>query len=112
VNTATRLAIRTAAFGVIIPTEAQLRRRLRLSGYRSAGRSGGGGWLDCHALGEVQGYAALRIRLLEAAKRLPANLLEIARGERIGSPTLSRRQPHEVVAGLLAPTATRITWRD
>lgn len=97
---------------VTLPTAAQLKRRLRLSGYRSAGRSGGGGWLDVHALGNVQGYGALRTLLQKLARTLPPNLLEIATGQRIGRPTLSRDSKLDVVAGLLAPTRVKPIWRD
>lgn len=99
-----------AATGVVLPTPSQLRRRLRASGYVSGGRSGGGGWLDCHALGAVQGYAALRHELARVARELPPNLLEIARGERVGTPTLSRASRLEVAAGLLSPGL--VSWRD
>lgn len=93
-----------------MPTNYQLRSRLRASGYISGGRSGGGGWLDCHALGNVQGYAALRHELARVARELPPNLVEIANGERIGTPTLSRASRREVAAGLLSPKP--VSWRD
>ena len=100
----------TGALDVVVPTPSQLRRRLRASGYVSGGRSGGGGWLDCHALGNVQGYAALRARLAEVARELPPNLAEVATGRRVGTPTLSRASRVEVAAGLLAPGP--VCWRD
>lgn len=95
---------------VILPTPSQLRRRLRASGYVSGGRSGGGGWLDCHALGAVQGYAALRHLLAQVARELPPHLTEVARGQRVGTPTLSRASRLEVAAGLLSPGP--VSWRD
>jgi len=99
-----------AATGVVLPTPSQLRRRLRASGYVSAGRSGGGGWLDCHAFGNVQGYAALRVKLAAVVRELPPNLAEVATGRRVGTPTLSRASRLEVAAGLLSPGL--ISWRD
>lgn len=95
---------------IALPTDSQLRRRLRASGYVSGGRSGGGGWLDCHALGQVQGYAALRAKLAAVARELPPNLAEVARGRRVGTPTLSRASRLEVAAGLLCPGP--VSWRD
>ena len=95
---------------VILPTPAQLRRRLRASGYVSGGRSGGGGWLDCHALGNVQGYGALRHLLAQVARELLPHLAEVATGRRVSTPTLSRASRLEVAAGLLSPGL--VSWRD
>ena len=100
----------TGALDVVVPTPLQLRRRLRASGYISAGRSGGGGWLDCHALGAVQGYAAPRHELARVARELPPHLAEVATGRRVGVPTLSRASRLEVAAGLLSPGL--VSWRD
>ena len=100
----------TGALDVVVPTPSQLRRRLRASGYVSAGRSGGGGWLDCHALGNVQGYGALRHELARVARELPPHLAEVATGARVGTPTLSRASRLEVAAGLLSPGP--VSWRD
>ena len=78
---------------------------------KQAGLSGNqGGWIKLPCGKRVQGWFDVWVWAKAAARYLPENLLEIAEGTRIGTPTLRRGDEMELAVGLLSPVS--VCWRD